>query len=194
MIIATPAPSVPRHRASRIRSSPCRSASKMRISVPTLRDTLDWVTRRGFIQAAVAGVAFLSIVAVCAPTTSFGSTTPVCSTSNLRLDLIRTLGAAGARDWDFTLRNVGSHTCHPKGYPRVALLDSSARALHVTVGRVRGPARAVVLGLWQRSFFTFHFESNGPCPAGIFPTGLRVVPPHDAQGLRIYRHVWRVRG
>jgi len=54
---------VSRHRASRIRSCPCRSASKTRISVPTLRDTLDWVTRLGLIRVAVAVSALLSVAA-----------------------------------------------------------------------------------------------------------------------------------
>ena len=139
------------------------------------------------VSAVIVAVSCALMASAWAPATSFGSTTPVCSTSNLRLDLVRTLGAAGARDWDLALRNVGSQTCHLKGYPRLALLDGSARMLHVTVGRGRGKAREVVLGPWQRSFFTFHFESNGPCTAGIFPTGLQVLPPNNAHALRIYR-------
>ena len=122
-----------------------------------------------------------------APAVSFGSVTPSCSVSNLRLDLVRTLGAAGARDWDFALRNVGSQTCQLKGYPKVALLDSRARGINMRVGRGRGTVREVVLRAWQRSFFTFHFESNAPCSSGIFPTGLQVVPPGNVRGLRIFR-------
>jgi hypothetical protein len=59
--------------------------------------------------------------------------------------------------------------------------------MNVTVGRGRGTVRDVVLHAWQRGFFTFHFESNGPCPSGIFPTGLQVVPPSNVRQLRIYR-------
>ncbi len=138
------------------------------------------------MSVAVVAISFALAAIMWGPSISFGSTTPSCPTSNLRLDLVRTLGAAGARDWDLALRNVGSQTCHLKGYPKVALLDSRARVMNVTVGRGRGQVREVVLRAWQRSFFTFHFESNGPCASGIFPTGLQVVPPSSARQLRIY--------
>jgi Protein of unknown function (DUF4232) len=142
--------------------------------------------RCAWASVAIVAVGCALGAAVWAPS-AVGSTMPSCSTANLRLDLVRTLGAAGARDWDFALRNVGSNTCQLKGYPRVALLDRSARLMDVTVGRGRGTVRAVVLRAWQRSFFTFHFESNGPCPSGIFPTGLQVAPPGITRRLRIYR-------
>lgn len=142
--------------------------------------------RAGRTSIVVVTLACALVATIWAPSASFGSGTPSCATSSLRLDLVRTLGAAGARDWDFALRNVGSQTCHLRGYPKVALLDSGARVMNVTVGRVRGKVLEVVLRAWQRSFFTFHFESNGPCPSGIFPSGLQVFPPNSSRQLRIY--------
>ena len=137
-------------------------------------------------SVAIAAVGCVLAAVIWAPSASFGSTTPRCSTSNLRLELARTLGAAGARDWDLVLRNVGPHTCHLKGYPGVALLDRGAHVINVTVVRRKGTVREVILHAWQRSFFTLHFESAAPCPSGIFPAGLQVFPPNSAQQLRMY--------
>ena len=123
--------------------------------------------------------------AVWAPSASFGRA-PGCSASNLALESVRTLGSAGARDWDLALRNTGPQTCGLTGYPGVTLLDAGARPMNVTITRARRSVRRVVLRAWQRAFFTLHYESNGPCPAGIFPKGLQVFPPNGTRRLRIY--------
>ncbi len=137
-----------------------------------------------FYPKLLAGVT--AAVAVIAPAVSLGAATPRCAPANLRLDAVRGLGAANARDWDFALRNVGAQTCHLYGYPGIGLLDRHAQLMHVTVLRRSGIKTTVVLRPWQRAYFTFHYEANGPCPAGIFPSGLQVIPPGATQGLRFY--------
>lgn len=132
--------------------------------------------------AAMLAVAALAV----APALGSATSTPRCEASSLRLEYVRTLGAASARDADFVLRNVGPQTCHLKGYPGVGLLNSHARLMSVKVDRAKQFKPAiVVLHAWQRAFFTLHYESNAPCAAGIFPTGLQVIPPDSRQGLRI---------
>jgi len=137
-------------------------------------------------SAAALAAASLAVVLL-VPAAGLGAGTPRCGAATLRLDGVRTLGAAGARDWDLSLRNVGPQACHLFGYPGVGLLDSHARLMNIAVGRHPASKSMVVLGPWQRAFFTLHYESNGPCSAGVFPTGVQVIPPGATAGLRLFR-------
>lgn len=49
-----------------------------------------------------------------------------------------------------------------------------------------GPAHDVVVGPWNRAFFTVTFAVSGPCPAAVFAYGMKVVPPGDAARLVHY--------
>jgi hypothetical protein len=131
--------------------------------------------------AAVSAAAVLSLPAV-----GLGAGTPRCTAGGLRLDSVRVLGALGARDWDLSLRNVGSRTCHLFGYPGVALLDGHARVMNVSTMRKAAAKHTVVLAPWKRAFFTVHYESNGPCASGVFPTGIQIIPPGATRGLRLF--------
>jgi hypothetical protein len=125
--------------------------------------------------------------ALVAPGAGIGSTPSRCATANLRLEFVQQLGAAGARDRTMALRNVGPTTCVLRGYPGVGLLDGHAQLMTLTVNRAHRAVHTVTLSAWHRAFFTFHFESNGPCSSGVFPTGMQVYPPNATQALRIYQ-------
>jgi Protein of unknown function (DUF4232) len=113
---------------------------------------------------------------------------PRCATSNLRLDFVGGQGFTSHRAWDFGLRNVGSTTCHLKGYPGVGLLDAHARPISVTVVRNTAfPVKNVVLHPWQRAYFSFVYVISGPCLPHFFSAyGLQVFPPNSAARLVYY--------
>ena len=62
-----------------------------------------------------------------------------------------------------------------------------AVSLGTPVRQGNGEPPDVVLRAWERSFFTFRSESNGPCLSGTFRTGFQVVPLRNAQQPRIHR-------
>lgn len=134
-------------------------------------------------------VPLLSCVLVLAvsatPAVSLGSAAPRCSTSHLRLSLVRELGAAGARSWDLGLRNVGSATCHLYGYPGIGLLNLHGQRMSVNV--VRDTAfrpKTVIVHHDQRAYFTFIWESAGPCEPHFYTAyGLAVFPPNSTHQL-----------
>jgi hypothetical protein len=116
--------------------------------------------------------------------------TPSCATSSLRLDLVPPIqGATSHRYWDMTLRNVGSTTCHLRGFPGVGLLDSHARPINDNVNRQTGfPQRNVVLRPWQPAWFTFGYVIAGPClPHSFSAYGIEVFPPNSTSRLVYYR-------
>jgi hypothetical protein len=113
--------------------------------------------------------------------------TPRCSTGFLRLDFVRGQGFTSHRAWDFALRNTGPVTCHLRGYPGVALLDSHAITEGPVVVRRSAPVHTVVLTPWKRAFFTFVFTVAAPCPSGVHASGLQVFPPNAIRALRWYQ-------
>jgi hypothetical protein len=150
------------------------------------------VKNRSF--ALICGVASALVVAAGAlavPALGSGAATPRCATSNLRLDLVPPVEAAtGHRFWNLTLRNVGSTTCHLKGFPGVGLLDSHASPISVNVIRQTGfKQRNVVLHPWQRAWFTFEYAASGFCaPVDTLSAfGIRVFPPNSTSRLVYFR-------
>jgi Domain of unknown function (DUF4232) len=142
------------------------------------------VSRRCAVLVAVSCA--LTFAAV-SPSASLAAT-PRCSTGNLTLEFVRSSAALSHRFWDLALRNVGPVTCQLRGYPGIGLLNSSARLMNVHVARRSGfPVRTVVLGPWRASYFTFGYAVSAPCTRGIFPWGIQVFPPNNAQYLRMYR-------
>lgn len=109
---------------------------------------------------------------------------PRCLTAFLRLDLVRRTGFTSHRAWDFALRNTGPVTCHLRGYPGVALLDSRAMVEGPSVVRRTAAVHTVVLKPWNRTFFTFVFAVAAPCPSGVNASGLQVFPPNSRSALR----------
>lgn len=147
--------------------------------------------RSGRLCVALIAVCCFLVVVVARPPSSFGSTTPRCSQSNLILGFVRELGAAGTTGWDFALRNGGSATCHLQGYPGVGLLDGGARLIHVSVDRASAfKAKNVVLHPWQRAYFSLTYHTGGArsaCTPHYFSAyGLQVIPPNSTQRLLYY--------
>jgi hypothetical protein len=138
------------------------------------------------VSALVVPVA-LTVALLAAPASSVGAT-PRCSTSNLYLSFVRSQGATGHRFWDLGLRNVGPTTCHLRGFPGVAMLNSGAGLINIPVKRATGhPVRTVVLSPFRRAFFTFSFVSSGPCIPNFFSGfGLQVFPPNNTHRLRLF--------
>ncbi len=159
-----------------------RSAAVVAFGKPRTRRELQrrvTVTLVGCVLALVVGAT---------PTACLGSTTPPCSTSHLRLSYVRELGAAGSRSWDLALKNVGSATCHLRGYPGVGLLDLHGQPLSVNVVRATAfPVRTVRVRHGQRVFFTLIWESAGPCEPHFYSAyGLEVYPPNSTQRLLLH--------
>jgi Domain of unknown function (DUF4232) len=135
------------------------------------------------------GLLGISAVLVLVPTRGLGASTPRCATSSLRLDFVSSDAATSHEFLNLALRNVGSVTCHLKGFPRVGLLDVNARPINDPAFRETGfKQRNVVLRPWQRAYFTFGYAVSGPCvPNFFYAYGLRVVPPNATRGLVYYR-------
>jgi hypothetical protein len=138
----------------------------------------------GATTALALSAGLLTVSALGAPST------PSCATSKLRLDLVPPIqGATSHRYWDLTLRNVGSTTCHLRGFPGVGLLDSHAKPINDNVIRQTGfPQRNVVLRPWQRAWFTFGYTVAGPClPHSFSAYGIEVFPPNSTSRLVYYQ-------
>jgi hypothetical protein len=121
--------------------------------------------------------------ALAGPASGLPASTPRCSVSNLRLDKIGENDFTSHRGWAFALRNVGSRTCHLKGFPAVRLLDANARAMPTRMGHFGGPPHNVVLAPFQRAFFSVTFAVSGPCSAAVFADGMAIVPPNTSRRL-----------
>ena len=141
---------------------------------------------RGRIRLTLVVAALvLAAGALSGPAIGSGGT-PRCSTAFLRLDFVRGQGFTSHRAWDFALRNTGPITCHLRGYPGVALLDSHAMLEGPSVVRRSAPVHTVVLKPWKRTFFTFVFTVAAPCSSGVNASGLQVFPPNSMRALRWY--------
>lgn len=118
-----------------------------------------------------------------------GTAVATCATANLRLDFVPPVQAAtGHRFWNLTLRNVGSTTCHLKGFPGVGLLDADANLINDNVVRQTGFARPdIVLHPWQRAWFSFEYSIGAFCPGhSLSAYGIEVFPPNSTSRLVYY--------
>src|SRR5690242_19376685 len=95
------------------------------------------VPRRYYVLA-LAGVLAIAAVSTWSASASPSASTPICAPSGLRLDRVGGQAFASHREIVFGLRNVTGHTCHLKGYPGVAALNSHARVLTPTAVRTPG--------------------------------------------------------
>ncbi len=122
------------------------------------------------------------------PSPVLGSRTPRCLTSHLHLSFVRGTAGLSHLYWDLALRNVGSATCHLRGYPGVGLLDAHGRLIHVNVDRATGvPVTTVTMHHGQRAFFTFTYTSSGPCLPRFFSAyGLEIFPPGSTRRLLLH--------
>ncbi|HSO98227.1 MAG TPA: DUF4232 domain-containing protein [Solirubrobacteraceae bacterium] len=128
----------------------------------------------------------VSAVAFVIPGSGLAASTPVCSTANLRLDKIGENDFTSHRGWNFALRNVGSRTCHLKGFPAVRLLDANAQPMPTRMGHFGGRPHTVVLAPFHRGFFSVTFAVSGPCSKAVFANGMAIVPPKASPRLVWY--------
>lgn len=136
--------------------------------------------------AAVTCASFFAIVGLAVPSIGVASSTPRCSTAKLRLDKVGESDFTSHRGLAFAFRNVGTVTCHLKGFPSPRLLGSHAQAMRTRVSHFGGPPKTVVLHPWHRAFFAITFAVSGPCPAAVFAYGMRITPPARSAGLVWY--------
>ena len=130
-----------------------------------------------------------SIVVARASATAPSGRVRSCAASQLRLALVRVLGATGHRSWDLAFSNVGSTSCSLRGYPSVELVGRSGRAIGPRVLRDRlFRTETVDLAPGQRAFFTLVYAIAGPCrPRSFNADGLAVIPPGAGRRL-VLRH------
>jgi hypothetical protein len=110
-------------------------------------------------------------------------------TANLHATYLDTNGAAGGRGVDVALKNVGSTTCELHAFPGVGLLNSQGHLLaSVNVVRATGfPTPVVAVAPGHSGYFTFFYESGGPCIPHTFNAyGLEIYPPNDFTALKLH--------
>lgn len=146
------------------------------------------VPRRDYVLALAVGLAVAAASAWNASASPSASTasTPNCAPGGLRLDRVGGQAFSSHREIVFGLRNVTGHTCHLKGYPGVAALNSHARILSPTAVRMPGSQPTIVMHTWRRAFFRVVYTVGGPCvPHTVTAYGLQVIPP-GATGHLVY--------
>jgi Protein of unknown function (DUF4232) len=145
-----------------------------------------WRISLSFVAAG--SVLALALGLLVAPASGRDPSSPPCATSNLRLDFVDASAATSHRLWDLSLRNVGSTTCHLKGFPGVGLLDSGARLINDSVFRETAfKPQNVTLKPWQPAYFSFIYAVSGPCrPHFFYAYGIQVFPPNNTQRLVYY--------
>jgi Domain of unknown function (DUF4232) len=134
-------------------------------------------------------------------TTTTPSTTPstvasstICRAGALHLAFLGGQAATGHGLLGFTLRNVGTSSCHSYGYPGILFLGPSGSGLPTRTIRTThdffgaAPLRAVTLAPGQTMSFRIgvtHFGDNGSSTGCTTAAGLQVIPPNDTSTLRV---------
>jgi hypothetical protein len=131
-------------------------------------------------------------------TTTTPTTTPVqsniCRAAGLHLSFLGGSGATGHGLLGFTLKNVGSSSCHMFGYPGILFLDQGGGALPTTTIRAvhdffgSAPLRSFDLAPGESASFRIgvtHFGPNGSNTGCTTAYGLQVIPPNDTSTLRV---------
>jgi hypothetical protein len=103
-------------------------------------------------------------------------------------------GATGHGLLGFTLRNVGSSSCHMYGYPGILFLDQAGGSLPTTTIRTvhdffgAAPLNSFTLAAGGTASFRIgvtHFGPNGSNAGCTTAYGLQVIPPNDTSTLRV---------
>jgi hypothetical protein len=134
--------------------------------------------------AAMGGAAML-------PASSLGVAPTRCAARSLRIGVLEVQGALTHRYWEMALRNVGAPSCVLQGYPGVGLLNAHGGPIADSFVRQTGfPTPSVTVAHGQRAYFTFGYESSGPClPTHYFKAyGIEVYPPDDYARLLVPTH------
>jgi Protein of unknown function (DUF4232) len=146
--------------------------------------------RRG-LAAVVCALAAATAGLALAPGSSLGVAPPRCATRSLRIGVLEVQGALTHRYWEMALRNVGATSCAMQGYPGVGLLNAHGGPIADNFVRQTGfPTPSVTVAPGQRAYFTFGYESSGPClPTHYFKAyGIEVYPPDDYARLLVPTH------
>jgi len=124
-------------------------------------------------------------------TTTAAQGTSACTAATLHLSFLGGQGATGHGEIAFSLRNVGTASCHTYGYPGVLFLGkagtplptSSTRTTHDFFGTA--PATRLIVGPGESISFRLgvtHFgASTTSCTTAY---ALQVIPPDDTHALR----------
>jgi hypothetical protein len=143
------------------------------------------------LRAALAALACGSAAAaalLAAPAASFGSV-PQCRTTQLHASYVGSDGAAGSEGIEVALTNVSATTCTMQYFPGVGLLNSHGALIgSVNVVRVSGfPEPLVTVAPGKKAYFTFLYESGGPCIPHTFNAyGIQIIPPNQRAALKLH--------
>jgi hypothetical protein len=131
-------------------------------------------------------------------TTTTPSTTSaqanVCRAGALHLSFLGGSGATGHGLLGFSLRNVGTSSCHTIGYPGILFLDRAGAPLPTTTVRTThdffgsAPLRSLTVAPGETVSFRIgvtHFGPNGSGTGCTTAYGLQVIPPNDTSTLRV---------
>lgn len=145
------------------------------------------------VIAATAATSAL-VFGLTGATASSARVTPTCGAAVLRPVFGGFQGAAGTFQDRWRLRNVGSATCHVRGYPTVTNYRSDGRPLPMSVSHL-GTAGTVVLPPGQHASFNLRYTDPGilgctPQPAAR----LTIQPPGAARPVITNRGVRACRG
>jgi Domain of unknown function (DUF4232) len=133
---------------------------------------------------------------VTATTTTQATSTQssTCRAAGLHLSFLGGQAATGHGLLGFTLRNVGTGTCHMFGYPGILFLDSSGRSLPTITMRTThdffgsAPLHSLTVAPGETVSFRVgvtHFGPNGSNTGCTTASGLQVIPPNDTSTLRV---------
>lgn len=137
------------------------------------------------MRAALALVLVLAAAAVPAA----GATPRACRSSDLRLVLARSEGAAGTLFDAFRLSPHPGVRCAMRGFPRVSVLGLHGRTLPIRFGRESGGGNGVVTRTYTHAsparFDVRHpsFAPRSARPCRIRAFFYRVVPPNETEAL-----------
>ena len=122
----------------------------------------------------------LAVVSV-AVAASPAVTTPECRSSQLRVSLGRSEGAAGSLYVPLVFTNVGGRACHLRGFPGVSsVAGASGRQVGAPARRTTDIAVRTVLIRPRHSASALYRQAN----SGNYPRSL--CRPEQTRGLRIY--------
>jgi hypothetical protein len=143
---------------------------------------------RAWWLSIVAGV-----LAICLVPSAQASIARGCPTRDLQLSSVRHNLTPTVTYWDLALRDVGSESCHLRGYPMVHLMGPNARPLADRFRRVMTRVRIVTLRPGRAAFFTVLYVPGVRCGVDRhYAFGLTVVPPGGGAGKSLTRRKFAV--
>lgn len=142
-------------------------------------------------NSSAAAPATIATRAAATPTSTSATTRSGrrCSIGTLALSFDARGAATGHRFYAIMLKNVGSRSCHLKGFPGVSLLDRNARQFGRPAQRARGSVtiKTVVLRPGRTASASLEDDSGSRCAdRDRSPSAyVRVFPPGSRRALRV---------